>query len=161
MRNDNLWIKKDTSPVCKIHTCSRLFKIFYDDSLSEVFKMKMDNFLKWVDKNYGFPLSIWIDFEDKKYYLSKNRKRTGYVFLWQENINYLKTTAKENYPYIRLACNESYYSFEDMLYFLTSAITCYYAYILDIGNGGYIPPKEDIDEVIEEYRIYRKLTGTE
>ena len=134
--NCNLEIKKE-------------FITYFDKKINEELKTKLLSFITWVEDIYGLQCPIYIDFEYKNYLYTRERKRVGYLFYWDDFKDYPNIISNEDLPVIVLPVKDDYYTFEEIIGSFVEALTDYYKWCLNIEMKEIDNKETDI--ILNEY----------
>ncbi len=134
------------------------FDIGFDDEIPEKFRNRIRNVITWLENNYNFPITIWVDFEYKKYLISKEKKRVGYLFHWLNFDNYPNFTDNDEIPDIQMAVKdwEEDTDFEGILVSFFTAITYYFSWLLNEDVFSYKANDDEVDYLVGKYLEYEK-----
>ena len=127
------------------------FITYFDKKINEELKTKLLNFITWIENSYGLQCPVYIDFEYKNHLYTRERKRVGYLFYWDDFKDYPNITNNEELPVIILPVKNDYWTFEEIIGSLFEALTEYYKWCLNIDMKE-IDNKE-IDAILDEYLI--------
>ncbi len=61
------------------------FDIGFDEPIGEPVREELRRFVRWVEANYEIPVTFWVDFEYRHYLVSRDGKRVGYLFYWDDD----------------------------------------------------------------------------
>lgn len=134
------------------------FDIGFDKEIPEKFRNRMRNVIVWLENNYNFPITIWVDFEYKNYLISREKKRVGYLFHWFDFKHYPDFTDNDEIPDIRLPIKgwEEGTHFEEILISFFTAITYYFCWLLNEDVINYKANDEEVDFLVDKYLEYEK-----
>lgn len=152
MKNNHLWMKAKNVRIKKSKEIKSGFDIGFDENIPEEIKTELRNFVSWVEENFNIPVTLWVDFEYKHYLKKRNGERVGFLFYWSDFSIYPVFNNKEDIPEIRLPVRTEKSTFDEILCSFIEAISCYFAWILNIMGENYSVNDEDIEEVLKEYK---------
>ena len=146
----NIWnqIKNKKILNCNLELNNE-FITYFDKKINGELKNKLINFVTWIEKVYGLQCPVYIDFEYKNYLYTKERKRVGYLFYWDDFKDYPNITGNDEIPIIVLPVKEDYWTFEEIIGSFVEALTDYYKWCLNIEMSSKYD--EEVDIVIDEY----------
>lgn len=123
------------------------FDIVIDKEISDELSQELVKFLGWVEENYKVQVMILIDFVNKYYVLDNEKRRSGYLFYYEDFENYPEFTNVEHLPYIVIPCRgyKERWSFEEILCSLIEALTDYFTWLLNKPFN-----EEEIEATVEE-----------
>lgn len=156
MRDSNLWIRAKDIHVQTSEDIGAGFDIGFDNKIPGATQNELRKFVKWVEDNFNIPITLLVDFEYKHYLLRKDGKRVGYLFYWTDFSTYPVFLNKEDIPVIRLPVRTEYSTMDEILGSFVEAITDYFAWICNEISGGYEDYEEDVEEVLQAYRIFKE-----
>ncbi len=152
MDNNHLWIKAKNVKIEKTEEIKQGFNIGFDEKITEETKTELRNFVFWVEENFNIPITLWVDFEYKHYLIKRNGERVGFLFYWSDFSTYPVFNNKNEIPEIRLPVRTEKSTIDEILCSFIEAISCYFAWILNIINDDFSVNDEDIEEVLKEYK---------
>ena len=127
------------------------FDIGLDKRIAEDAERELRSFVTWIEHNYRFPVTLWVDFEYKHYLIDQSGKRVGYLFYWSDFSSYPTFDNSEDVPQIRLPVRTEYSTIEEILVSFIEAITDYYAWLCNEMHEGYTPDEQDVEEILQAY----------
>lgn len=152
MDNNHLWNKAKNVKIEKTEEIKQGFNIGIDEKIAEETKTELRNFIFWVEENFNIPITLWVDFEYKHYLKKRNGERAGFLFYWSDFSIYPVFNNKNEIPEIRLPVRTEKSTIDEILCSFIEAISCYFAWILNIINDDFSVNDEDVDEVLKEYK---------
>ena len=150
--NNHLWNKAKNVKIEKTEEIKQGFNIGIDEKIAEETKTELRNFIFWVEENFNIPITLWVDFEYKHYLKKRNGERAGFLFYWSDFSIYPVFNNKNEIPEIRLPVRTEKSTIDEILCSFIEAISCYFAWILNIINDDFSVNDEDVDEVLKEYK---------
>ena len=151
MKESNLWLKAQNVNIKKSSDIESGFNIGFDKRIPQETQKELRSFIKWVEKNFDIPITLWVDFEYNHYLIRRDKKRVGYLFYWADFSAYPLFNNKEDIPQIRLPVRTEYSTIEEILRSFVEAITDYYAWICNEINDEYIVNDDDVEEILQAY----------
>lgn len=151
MKESNLWLKTQNVNIKKSSDIESGFNIGFDKRIPQETQNELRSFIKWVEKNFDIPITLWVDFEYNHYLIRRDKKRVGYLFYWVDFSAYPLFNNKEDIPQIRLPVRTEYSTIEEILRSFVEAITDYYAWICNEINDEYIVNDDDVEEILQAY----------
>ncbi len=127
------------------------FYMWYDENVNEEMKKKLDDFVNWVYNNYNVMTPVYINCVNENYVTCENDEtEQGYIFNWGDFDNYPNVRNEEICPVIELPVKEDEWSFEDILFSLMEAISCYFAWCLNEIDT-FTVDEEEINSILNKY----------
>lgn len=127
------------------------FYMWYDENVNEEMKKKLDDFVNWVYNNYNVMTPVYINCVNEDYVTCENDEtEQGYIFNWGDFDNYPNVRNEEICPVIELPVKEDEWSFEDILFSLMEAISCYFAWCLNEIDT-FTVDEEEINSILNKY----------
>lgn len=117
----------------------------------EELRFELVKFIEWVEENYNVQIPVLVDFVDKNY-LVENGKRCGYLFYYQEFVNYPEFNNAEDLPYIIVPVKgyKTKWSLRDILGSFVEALTDYFSW-LDNSLEANSDIQATVDEILDRY----------
>lgn len=152
MKMDHLWEKaKDIS----IQTSAEIvgdFDVGFDDGIPDETKDALKKFVYWVEDNYHLPVTLWVDFKNRHYLMSRQKKRMGYLFYWVDFADYPIFENPDDIPVIELPVRLGRCTMDDILISFIQAITCYFAWLSNEMDDAFTPDDELVNSIFEAYK---------
>lgn len=127
------------------------FYMWYDENVNEEMKKRLDDFVNWVYNNYNVMTPVYINCVNEDYVTCENDEtEQGYIFNWGDFDNYPNVRNEEICPVIELPVKEDKWSFEDILFSLMEAISCYFAWCLNKIDT-FTVDEEEINNILNKY----------
>ena len=155
MNKNNVWLKAQTLELQVSENILPEFDIGFDKRIPKDVEEKLRDFVKWVESNYRIPVTVWVDFEYKHYLISRDGKRVGYLFYWEDFTTYPVFNNKDDIPQIRLPVRTERSTIEEILTSFIEALTDYYAWLCNELSEGYIINENDVEEILQAYLQFR------
>ena len=155
MNKNNVWLKAQTLELQVSENILPEFDIGFDKRIPKDVEEKLRDFVKWVESNYRIPVTLWVDFEYKHYLISRDGKRVGYLFYWEDFTTYPVFNNKDDIPQIRLPVRTERSTIEEILTSFIEALTDYYAWLCNELSEGYIINENDVEEIVQAYLQFR------
>ena len=155
MNKNNVWLKAQTLELQVSENILPEFDIGFDKRIPKDVEEKLRDFVKWVESNYRIPVTLWVDFEYKHYLISRDGKRVGYLFYWEDFTTYPVFNNKDDIPQIRLPVRTECSTIEEILTSFIEALTDYYAWLCNELSEGYIINENDVKEILQAYLQFR------
>ena len=156
MTENSVWIKAQSLELKVSENILSEFDIGFDKRISKEVEQELRSFITWIENNYRIPITLWIDFEYKHYLISRSGKRVGYLFYWADFSSYPVFDRENDIPQIRLPVRTEHSTIKEILTSLIEAITDYYAWLCNEIYEGYMPNKDDVEEILQAYCCSRK-----
>lgn len=102
MAENNVWRKAQSLQWKVSEHITPGFDIGFDQQIPADTQNELRLFVKWVEQDYRIPITLWVDFEYKHYWVRRDGKRVGYLFYWSDISSYPVFDCKEDIPVIRL-----------------------------------------------------------
>lgn len=125
--------------------------IGFDKQIPNDVENQLRSFVSWLEQNYRFPITLWIDFEYKHYLIDRSGRRVGYLFYWSDFSDYPYFNNIDDIPQIRLPVRTEHSTIEEILTSFIEAITDYYAWICNAMCDEYVADADDVEEVLRAY----------
>lgn len=154
VNQNSVWLKTQTLKLQVSENILPEFNIGFDKRIPKDVE-ELRSFVEWVENNYHFPITLWIDFEYNHYLFSRDVRRVGYLFYWAEFFTYPIFDNKDGIPQIRLHVQTEHSTIEEILAFFIEAIIDYYAWLFNEMSEGYKSNEYDSDAV----RVEEQETG--
>ena len=155
MNKNNVWLKAQTLELQVSENILPEFDIGFDKRIPKDVEEKLRYFVKWVESNYRIPVTLWVDFEYKHYLISRDGKRVGYLFYWEDFTTYPVFNNKDDIPQIRLPVRTERSTIEEILTSFIEALTDYYAWLCNELSEGYIINENVVEEILQAYLQFR------
>lgn len=128
------------------------FYMWYDENVNDEMKNKLDDFVNWVYNNYNVSTPVYINCINENFVKCDDDDdvEQGYVFQWANFDDYPNLHNDETCPVIELPVKEEIWSFEDILFSLMEAISCYFAWCLNEIDTFTID-EEEINTILDKY----------
>ena len=152
MNNTHLWQKSRNIEIEKSAEIKSGFDIGFDEEIPEETKTELRDFVCWVEENFNIPVTLWVDFEYKHYLKKRNGESVGYLFYWSDFSTYPVFNNKNEIPEIRLPVRTEKSSVDEILCSFIEAISCYFAWILNIITEDFKMSDREIEEVLMAYK---------
>lgn len=152
VNNNHLWMKAQNVKIKKTEEIKTGFNVGFDEKITEETKTELRNFVFWVEENFNVPITLWVDFEYKHYLKKRNGERVGFLFYWSDFSRYSVFNNENEIPEIRLPVRTEKSTIDEILCSFIEAISCYFAWILNIINDDFSVNDEDVEEVLKEYK---------
>ena len=156
VNKNNVWLKAQTLELQVSENILPEFDIGFDKRIPKDVEEKLRDFVKWVESNYRIPVTLWVDFEYKHYLISRDGKRVGYLFYWEDYTTYPVFNNKDDIPQIRLPVRTEHSTIEEILTSFIEAITDYYAWLCNELDEGYVADENDVEEILQAYLQYKE-----
>ncbi|MBQ3562445.1 MAG: hypothetical protein IJA13_02740, partial [Clostridia bacterium] len=78
MNQNSVWLKAQTLKLQVSENILPEFDIGFDKRIPKDVEEELRSFVKWVENNYHFPITLWVDFEYNHYLISSDGRRVGY-----------------------------------------------------------------------------------
>ena len=127
------------------------FNIGFDERIPTDTQAELRRFVKWVEESFDIPVLLWVDFEYRHYLLSRERRRTGYLFYWAEFMPGEIISNKDDIPIIRLPVRTEHSTMDEILFSFIEAIGCYYIWLAN-GTLPCLPGDTHSEEILKAYR---------
>ena len=155
VNKNNVWLKAQTLELQVSENILPEFDIGFDKRIPKDVEEKLRDFVKWVESNYRIPVTLWVDFEYKHYLISRDGKRVGYLFYWEDFTTYPVFNNKDDIPQIRLPVRTERSTIEEILTSFIEALTDYYAWLCNELSEGYIINENVVEEILQAYLQFR------
>ena len=147
---NDLWNNAKDLPICAGGEIVGGFDVGFDGKIPDETIDKLMQFVYWVEDNFAMPITLWVDFQYRKYLIDQTGHRSGYRFWWAEFKNYPRFDDPDDLPVIELAVNRPV---DEILPAFIEAITLYYAWM----NRKELTPDDTLTEtILQQYRQDRK-----
>lgn len=160
MSDNNLWYR---AKQVQIQTSSEItgnFDIGFDKQIPQETQKELRQFVTWVEENFHFPITLWVDFEYRHYLISRTGKRCGFLFYWSDFSTYPVFDNPDDIPIIHLPVRMERYTIDEILGSFIEAITLYFAWILNEISDGYEPHYDDVEDILQAYLATRQKKPT-
>ena len=151
MKQDNIWYKSKGISIQTVDDIKCGFDIGFDDEVPEETRNELRKFVSWVECNFNMPITLWVDFEYKHYLKDRDGKKVGYLFYWSDFNTYPIFENQNDIPEIRLPVSTENSTIDEILASFIEAVTCYFAWLCNDINEGYIPAENVVEEILQEY----------
>ena len=131
------------------------FSLGFDDRIPEETKEELIRFVYWVEDHFSLPVTLWVDFKYNHYLMDKQGRRTGYRFYWAEFATFPVMDREEDIPVIELPVRTEYQTVEKILESFVRAICLYFVWLGGDDPEGYVPSREEVQEVLAAYAAQR------
>ena len=155
MNQNSVWLKAQTLNLQVSENILPEFDIGFDKRIPKDVEEELRSFVKWVENNYHFPITLWVDFEYNHYLISSDGRRVGYLFYWVDFPTYPIFDNKDDIPQIRLPVRTEHSTIEEILTSFIEAITDYYAWLCNEISEGYNINENDVEEILQAYLQHR------
>ena len=155
MNQNSVWLKAQTLKLQVSENILPEFDIGFDKRIPKDVEEELRSFVKWVENNYHFPITLWVDFEYNHYLISSDGRRVGYLFYWVDFPTYPIFDNKDDIPQIRLPVRTEHSTIEEILTSFIEAITDYYAWLCNEISEGYNINENDVEEILQAYLQHR------
>lgn len=150
MSSDNIWQKAKSVKLEVSPEIASGLDIGFDDKIPDDVKNCLRDFCKWAERNFSFPITLWVDFEYKHYLVRRDGKHVGYLFYWADFKDYPKFSDPNDIPVIRLPVRTEKYTTDEILTSFIEAISQYFAWLMNTIDE-YSVSDEDVEEVLQEF----------
>jgi len=153
MKNESVWQRAQTMRLQVAEGIAPGFDVGYDDRIPEETVQELRSFVHWAEKNYRFPITLWVDFEYKHYLVRRNGERVGYIFYWADFTGYPVFDDPEKIPMIRLPVRTEHSTIDEILGSFIDAIFYYFAWLCnEIADYDRNDETEaEAEEILEKY----------
>lgn len=107
------------------------FNIGFDDEVPEDVREELRSFVRWVERNFNIPVTLWVDFEYKHFLRKRDGSQAGYLFYWADIDTYPVFDDIEDIPEIRLPVRLDRWTMDEVLFSFIQAISQYFKWILN------------------------------
>ena len=152
MNEAHLWLKAKKVKIEKTEEIKTGFNIGFDEKVPEEVKGELKKFVFWVEGNFNIPITLWVDFEYKHYLKKRNGERAGFLFYWSDFLIYPVFNNENEIPEIRLPVRTEKSTIDEILCSFIEAISCYFAWILNIINDDFSVNYEEVEDVLKAYK---------
>ena len=156
MAENSIWKKAQTVELKVSENILPGFNIGFDKRIPIDVEQELRSFVKWVERNYRIPITLWVDFEYNHYFISRSGKRVGYLFYWADFSSYPVFDNSEDIPQIRLPVRTEHSTIEEILTSFIEAITDYYAWLCNEIYEDYTPDEDEVEDILQVYLASRK-----
>ena len=132
------------------------FDIGFDKRIPKDVADEMRVFVKWVEKNYSIPITLWVDFEYNHYLISRKKKRVGFLFYWADFTTYPVFDHKNDIPEIHLPVRTEHSTIEEILSSFIEAISLYFLWICNELTEDSNVDEDEVEEILQSYLDSRK-----
>ncbi len=119
------------------------FDIGFDKLIPENVKNELRRFVQWVEENYEMPITLWVDFEYRHYLVSREKKRVGFLFYWDDDPTQI--------PILRLPVRTEKSSIKEILGSFADALVLYFAWTRGEMRDDYEATEEQADVILDAY----------
>ena len=151
MHKENIWYLAKNAQLNVSPDIPNNFSIGFDGCISGDTRKMLTDFVMWAEANFNIPICLWVDFKYNHYLMTRKRKRAGYLFYWSYFTDYPNFNNIDDIPFIKLPVRTEYWTHEEILTSFIEAITCYFAWITNTYTENYSPPKDTVEEILQEY----------
>ena len=151
MNLNSVWLKAQTLKLQVSENILPEFDIGFDKRIPKDVEEELRSFVKWVENNYHFPITLWVDFEYNHYLISRDGRRVGYLFYWADFSTYPIFDNEDDIPQIRLPVRTEHSTIEEILSSFIEAITDYYAWLCNEISEDYKINENDVEEILQAY----------
>ena len=88
MTKGNVWDRAQSVSIEVSDAIGPGFNYCFDSKIPKETKHELHSFLRWLETEYRFPITLYIDFEYKHYLVTRQGKRVGYLFYWADFDSY-------------------------------------------------------------------------
>ena len=155
VNQNSVWLKAQTLKLQVSENILPEFDIGFDKRIPKDVEEELRSFVKWVENNYHFPITLWVDFEYNHYLISSDGRRVGYLFYWADFSTYPIFDNKDDIPQIRLPVRTEHSTIEEILTSFIEAITDYFAWLCNEISEGYKINENDVEEILQAYLQHR------
>ena len=127
------------------------FDIGFDKRIPKAVADEMRVFVKWVEKNYPIPITLWVDFEYNHYLISRQKKRVGFLFYWADFTTYPVFDNKNDIPEIHLPVRTEKSTIEEILSSFIEAISLYFLWICNELTEVSNVDEDEVEEILQNY----------
>lgn len=150
MRADHPWKRKAS---VKPGQCIRGgFDIGFDDRIPEETRQEIRRYVRWLEANFSFPVTLWVDFEYRYYLRLRSGKQAGYIFYWADAEAGSVFDEPEDIPQIRLPVRREHSTMEEILLSFTEAVDDYFAWLHHEMKEGRGADTQAAEAVLEAYK---------
>ena len=155
MEQNSVWSKAQTLQLQVSKEISPGFDIGFDKRIPKDVQEELRAFVEWIEGNYSFPITLWVDFEYNHYLISRDGRRVGYLFYWADFATYPVFDNKEDIPQIRLPVRTEHSTIEEILTSFIEAISNYYAWLSNEIMEDYQFDEDEVEEILQAYLKFR------
>lgn len=155
MKQNSVWSKAQTLQLQVSKEISPGFDIGFDKRIPKDVQEELRAFVEWIEGNYSFPITLWVDFEYTHYLISRDGRRVGYLFYWTDFATYPVFDNKEDIPQIRLPVRTEHSTIEEILTSFIEAISNYYAWLSNEIMEDYQFDEDEVEEILQAYLKFR------
>ena len=152
MKSENLWKKAKEIDIQTSEQIVGGFDIGFDDDIPEETKDALMRFVYWVEDNYHLPVTLWVDFKNRNYLMSRSKKRMGYLFYWVDFVDYPVFENPDDIPVIYLPVKTGHHTIDEILCSFIQGITCYFAWLANQMDDESVPDEELVYHIFEAYQ---------
>ena len=143
---NELWMNAKDLPIRTGGEITGGFDVGFDNNIPETTKDELMRFVYWVEDNFAMPITLWVDFKNRKYLINQAGKRSGYRFWWAAFKDYPNFNDPDDIPVIELAVNRPV---AQILPDFVEAISLYYAWL---SRKELTPDKALTEAILHQYR---------
>lgn len=149
-----IWAQASDIELDVLHRIMPGFDYGFDAAVPEHTRAYLMEFMGWVEENFALPITLWVDFEYRHYLVSRQGKRVGYLFYWNDVDTWPVFADKDEIPMIRLPVRNEQWTLEEILESFVEAITDYYAWLCrtSLTEEG---KKQTVERILNAYRESR------
>ena len=151
MKQNSVWSKAQTLQLQVSGEIAPGFDIGFDKRIPKDVQEELRAFVEWMESNYSFPITLWVDFEYNHYLISRDGRRMGYLFYWADFEEYPVFDNKEDIPQIRLPVRTEHSAIEEILTSFIEAISNYYAWLCNESMEDYQFDEDEVEEILQAY----------
>lgn len=148
---NHLWNRAKNANLKVSAEISGGFDLGFDKIIPDDTKFILRDFVGWVEENFYIPVTLWVDFEYRHYLVNRDKSRVGYQFYWSDFKSYPDFEDNNEIPTIRLPVRTENYTVEEILFSFIEAISCYFAWLLNIIDDTYTPDEKESEEILKLY----------
>lgn len=127
------------------------FNIGFDDEIPEDVREELRSFVRWVERNFNIPVTLWVDFEYKHFLRKRDGTQAGYLIHWADFHTYPVFDDIEDIPEIRLPVRLEHWTLDEVLFSFVQAISWYFKWILNEMDTEDGLDDQELEEVLSLY----------
>ncbi|MBQ1632557.1 MAG: hypothetical protein II049_07025 [Clostridia bacterium] len=151
MTKGNVWDRAQSVSVEVSDAIEPGFNYCFDSKIPKETKHELHSFIRWLETEYRFPITLYIDFEYKHYLVTRKGKRVGYLFYWADFDSYPVFDNPDDVPMIRLPVCTARSTIEEILSSLIEAVADYYAWLCNEPIQEPVLDVNDEEEILQKY----------
>ncbi len=151
MRTDHLWNRAKTVKLKVSPDITGNFDLGFDSRIPEETKAKLRRFVRWAERRFSFPVTLWVDFKYNHYLVDRNGNRVGYRFYWADFASWPVFDNPEDIPVIELPVRTEHWSMEEILASFIEAISQYFAWLTNTITESNEPNDAETEEILQAY----------